>query len=464
MFQHVKQYRQRHGLTQEALSDLMGVNPKFIYCLERNRARVKNHDGQQVVFTPQEKDVLSFLFGTDPKTPDFFNTLPTLTSQDFTKIRNGRKMATVSWMIGISASQWSLVESGKSKEDQPHIRRWYTLLLMVHFPEYFANLTPTHEVPMVKAQVCNVASVVPNVASEPVMLPANVASEPTNTTGTVINTKDLLPFTYGDYPIRCSMIDGEPWWVLRDVCAATWYTHVEHATALIEREDLQKLHTLSPQGTMQPTLFVNEPGLYQFLSRTQTEGTRPFQRWLFKEVLPSIRKTGGYQLQQIPQTTDPLSQVLMIGQALQTIAEQMQIQASEISSLKEQVSKVNYLEVSKTDRSEVLEIVQSEVLESKLKEKQEQKIHYRKRKELEQRIAELGWAVVKRHGGNHGEVIKSVNKRIKAALRGVYGYAIARERYTDDDFALAYQVVAMAQKDFDDFPKQGEINFDGDAA
>jgi prophage antirepressor-like protein len=185
----------------------------------------------------------------------------------------------------------------------------------------------------------NVASVVPNVACEPVMLPANVASKPTATTGTVINTKDLLPFTYGDYPIRCSMIDGEPWWVLRDVCAATGYIFVGNATALIEREDLQKIHTLSPQGTMQPTLFVNEPGLYQFLSRTQTEGTRPFQRWLFKEVLPSIRKTGQYQL--TPQAQiDPIDAAILSLQRIKQI-ETMQVeQQKRQAELEQQIKQI----------------------------------------------------------------------------------------------------------------------------
>jgi len=455
MFQHIKQYRKDHGLTQEALGELLGMNPKFVYCLEKNRARVGD-----LVYTSQEFKVLHLLFGDTPKTPDFFNGLPTITGQDLIDIRKARKLTQeqAGDLIGISGTHWGAIESGKSKEDLPHVRRWYTLLLMANLPEYFSDLTLQHESPVVEAQVCNVASVDHNVASEPVMLPVNVASDD------FAEQPGLIPFAYGSQKVRVKWIDGEPWWVLRDVCAAIGYTHVEHAPALIEREDLQKLHTLSPQGTMQPTLFVNEPGLYQFLSRAQTDGTRPFQRWLFKEVLPSIRKTGQYQPQQIQAPADPLSQVLMIGQALQTIAQQMQVQASEISSLKEQVSRVNYLEVALPDRSEVLEIVQSEVLEAKLKEKQEQKIHYRKRKELEKRIADLGWAVVKQHGGNHGEVIKSVNKRIKAALRGVYGYAIARERYTDDDFALAYQVVAMAEKELKDFPKQGEINFDGDAA
>lgn len=453
MFQHVKQYRQRYGLTQEALSDLMGVNPKFIYCLERNRARVKNHDGQQVVFTPQEEDVLSFLFGTTPKTPDFFNTLPTLTAQDFAKIRNGRKMATVSWMIGISASQWSLVESGKSKEDQPHIRRWYTLLLMVHFPEYFANLTPAHEAPMVEAQACNVASVVPNVASEPVMLPANVASED------FADQPGLIPFAYGSQKVRVKWIDGEPWFMLSDVCRAIGYQSIEHASKLVRENALQKVQFTDALNRVQYANFISEPGLYQFLTRARVPAVEPFQDWVFDHVLPSIRKTGGYQPQQIQNPADPFQSIGMIGQALQTIAQQMQIQEQKIAHLEQTVRNVSYLEVSKTDRSDVVEIVKGELEEEKLK----QKVHYRKRKDLEKRASEVGWDAIERIGGKHGDYIKAINRRIKKALAGVYGYAIARERYTDEDFALAYQVIAMVEKEIKDFPHQGQIDFGGAA-
>lgn len=454
MFQHVKQYRQRYGLTQEALGELMGMNPKFIYCLEKNRARVGD-----LVYTPQEAAVLHLLFGDTPKTPDFFHGLPTITGKDLIDIRKARKLTQeqAGEVIGISGTHWGAIESGKSKEDLPHVRRWYTLLLMANLPEYFQAptvLTPAPEAP-------NVASVVPNVACEPVMLPVNVASDD------FADQPGLIPFAYGDQKVRVKWIDGEPWFMLSDVCKAVGYGSPHKAYPLIRENDRKSFPIIDAMGRTQEAVFISERGMSQFFLRARVPAVEPFQDWVFDEVLPSIYKTGQYQVnqpQQIQAPADPLSQVLMIGQALQTIAEQMQVQASEISSLKEQVSKVNYLEVSKTDRSEVLEIVQSEVLESKLKEKQEQKIHYRKRKELEKRVSELGWAVIKQHGGNHGEVIKGVNKRIKAALRGVYGYAIARERYSDDDFALAYQVVAMAEKELNDFPKQGEINFDGDAA
>lgn len=464
MFQHIKQYRKDHGLTQEALGELLGMNPKFVYCLEKNRARVGD-----LVYTPQEFNVLHLLFGDTPKTPEFFNGLPTITGQDLIDIRKARKLTQeqAGEIIGISGTHWGAIEAGKSKEDLPHVRRWYTLLLMANLPEYFQAstvLTPEPEItvvedsPNVACEVPNVACEVPNVACEPVMLPVNVASDD------FADQPGLIPFAYGQQKVRVKWIDGEPWFMLSDVCKAVGYGSPHKAYPLIRENDRKSFPIIDSMGRTQEAVFISERGMSQFFLRARVPAVEPFQDWVFDEVLPSIRKTGQYQSQQIQNPADPFQSIGMIGQALQTIAQQMQIQEQKIAHLEQAAQKINYLEVALPDRSEVLEIVQSEVLEAKLKEKQEQKIHYRKRKELEKRIADLGWAVIKQHGGNHGEVIKSVNKRIKAALRGVYGYAIARERYTDDDFALAYQVVAMAEKELKDFPKQGEINFDGDAA
>lgn len=461
MFQHVKQYRKQYKLTQEALGELLGMNPKFIWNLEKHKPRM-TLNGKQVVYSPQEETLLNILFGDTPKAPDFYQGLPTLTGKDLYSIRKQKKLTQdqAGEIIGISGTQWGAIESGKSKEDSPNVRRWYTLLLMANLQEYFQhndNLTPAHETPMVE--------VVPGIASESdyVKIADWIAEKPQVKDPEIID-KSLIPFAYGSQKVRVKWIDGEPWFMLSDVCKAIGYQSIEHASKLVRESAMQKVQVTDNLSRVQSANFISESGLYQFLTRARVPSVEPFQDWVFDEVLPSIRKTGQYQAPQIQPVSDPLSQVAMIGQALQTIAQQMQIQQEKIAFLEQATQSISYLEVSKTDRSEVLEIVQTEVLEAKRQEKQEQKLHYRKRKELEKRISDLGWSVVKQHGGNHGEIIKSLNKRIKAALRGVYGYAIARERYTDDDFVLAYQVVSMAEKELNDFPKQGEINFDGDAA
>lgn len=443
MFQHVKQYRKDHGLTQEALGELLGMNAKFVYCLEKHKPRIG-----QLVYTPQEEKVLNLLFGDTPKAPEFYGGLPTITGQDLIDIRKARKLTQeqAGDLIGISGTHWGAIESGKSKEDLPHVRRWYTLLLMANLPEYFnSDLTPEPEAPMVE--------VLPNVASEPVMLPANVASDD------FADQPGLIPFAYGSQKVRVKWIDNKPWFMLTDVCRAIGYKSIQHAIGLIRERDIRKVECIDSFGRVQLANFVSQPGMSQFFLRARVPAVEPFENWVFDELLPSVYETGRYQPQQTQIPTDPFQSIGMIGQALQTIAQQMQIQEQKIAHLEQTVQNVSYLEVSKTDRSDVVEIVKGELEEEKAK----QKVHYRKRKALVKRVSEVAWKAIERTGGSHKDVIMTINKRIKKALAGAYGYAISRERYTDDDFDMAYRVIAVCESEIKDFPQQGQIDFGGAA-
>ena len=56
-----------------------------------------------------------------------------------------------------------------------------------------------------------------------------------------------------------------------------------------------------------PLKYVAESGLYRILNRTNSPKARPFERWVTKEVLPSIRKTGSYQVKPLLDTSDPIA-------------------------------------------------------------------------------------------------------------------------------------------------------------
>jgi prophage antirepressor-like protein len=270
----------------------------------------------------------------------------------------------------------------------------------------------------------------------------------------------LIPFAYGSQKVRVKWIDNEPWFMLSDVCRAIGYGSPHKAVALIREDDRKTLPVIDSLGRAQDAMFISERGMSQFFLRARVPAVEPFQDWVFDEVLPSIRKTGQYQAQPQLELNNPLSHLAAIGQAFQTIAQQMQIQEQKIANLEQAAQQVKYLEIAKTDRSEVLEILHSELVEQKAKDRIEQLNHYRQRKELEKRVSDVAWLAVKAHGGDHGDIIKETNKRIKMAIRGAHGYAIGRERYQDQDFIMAYQVVAMIEKEIGDFPSQGKIDFD----
>jgi prophage antirepressor-like protein len=152
-----------------------------------------------------------------------------------------------------------------------------------------------------------------------------------------ISDQGLMPFAYGSEKVRVKMVDGEPWFCLRDVCGAVGYNWFGDAPSLIDEEGLEKFHTLTSGGE-QFILFVSEPGLYQFLARAKAESIKPFQNWLFKEVLPSIRKTGGYQTPQSP--IDPLDAIILSLTEIKAVKAQQAQMAAMIESQQQQIKQI----------------------------------------------------------------------------------------------------------------------------
>ena len=109
---------------------------------------------------------------------------------------------------------------------------------------------------------------------------------------------------------------GEPWFVAKDVCDILELTNP--AVALQSLDDDEKTNLSNSYVWSEPgrrPLIISEPGLYRLVIRSRKPEAKEFQRWVTHEVLPQIRKTGGY----IP-TTDAdddmtiLAKAVMIGQ------------------------------------------------------------------------------------------------------------------------------------------------------
>jgi len=93
--------------------------------------------------------------------------------------------------------------------------------------------------------------------------------------------------------VRTVLKDGEPWFVAADVCRALEIGDTHKA---VERlDDDEKGRSLIPTlGGEQELLIVNEPGLYTLVLGSRKQEARAFKRWITHEVIPSIRKHGGY--------------------------------------------------------------------------------------------------------------------------------------------------------------------------
>ena len=112
---------------------------------------------------------------------------------------------------------------------------------------------------------------------------------------------EIQTYTSTEFGSIRTMTDekGEPWFVGKDVAEVLGY---ERATKAIQdhvdEDDKDAVPVQDSIGRMQNTPIINESGLYSLILSSKLPGAKKFKRWVTSEVLPSIRKTGGYHLPQ----------------------------------------------------------------------------------------------------------------------------------------------------------------------
>jgi prophage antirepressor-like protein len=88
-------------------------------------------------------------------------------------------------------------------------------------------------------------------------------------------------------------IDGEPWFVAAEVCALLDIKNVSDAISSLD--DDEKTTSVIPRGSRRVlSNLINESGLYNLIFKSKKPSAKAFRKWVTKEVIPTIRKTGGY--------------------------------------------------------------------------------------------------------------------------------------------------------------------------
>ena len=93
--------------------------------------------------------------------------------------------------------------------------------------------------------------------------------------------------------VRVVDVNGEPWFVAKDVCECLELGNPRTSIALLD-EDEKGVHTMDTPGGAQEMSIVSEAGLYSLILRSRKPEAKAFKRWITHEVLPAIRKHGGY--------------------------------------------------------------------------------------------------------------------------------------------------------------------------
>jgi prophage antirepressor-like protein len=90
--------------------------------------------------------------------------------------------------------------------------------------------------------------------------------------------------------------DGNPWFVLRDVCSALGLLNPTNVYKRLHPDDLARVYLISSRSEGRLTPIISEAGLYDLIVRSDKPDARVFQRWIVIEVILSIRRTGSCQL------------------------------------------------------------------------------------------------------------------------------------------------------------------------
>jgi prophage antirepressor-like protein len=142
---------------------------------------------------------------------------------------------------------------------------------------------------------------------------------------------DIQIFNSPDFgDIRTVTIDGEPWFVGKDVAEALGYAKPLGAVSThVEKDDSLKRGLMDSLGREQETIFINESGLYALIFGSKLDSAKKFKKWVTSEVLPAIRKNGSYTM---PISTN--DKIMLLAQGHMELQQEVDSIKKDMESLK----------------------------------------------------------------------------------------------------------------------------------
>lgn len=121
---------------------------------------------------------------------------------------------------------------------------------------------------------------------------------------------DLQIFNNEEFgEIRALEIDGQPWFIGKDVAVALGYSNTRDAIKKHVDADDKGVANCDTLGGRQKMTIINESGLYSLILGSDLESAKKFKHWVTSEVLPSIRKTGSYETPKVKEHRETLASV-----------------------------------------------------------------------------------------------------------------------------------------------------------
>ncbi|HCT7700293.1 TPA: BRO family protein [Staphylococcus aureus] len=142
----------------------------------------------------------------------------------------------------------------------------------------------------------------------------------------------LQTFNFEELPVRTLEIDGEPYFVGSDIAKILGYQKPQNAIAT--HVDLEDKTTTLIQGIgsnyKSNAVIINESGLYSLIFSSKLENAKRFKRWVTSEVLPTLRKTGAYQV-----PSDPMQALRLMFEATEETKQEIKNVKDDVIDLKE---------------------------------------------------------------------------------------------------------------------------------
>lgn len=115
--------------------------------------------------------------------------------------------------------------------------------------------------------------------------------------------------------IRVEEIGENPWFIARDVCSVLGLSNVTETLKRLDEDELSNTEVIDSIGRKQQVYIINESGLYNLILQSRKPGAKRFKKWITSEVIPSIRKNGGYIAGQEKMSDDELmAKALLVAQ------------------------------------------------------------------------------------------------------------------------------------------------------
>lgn len=142
--------------------------------------------------------------------------------------------------------------------------------------------------------------------------------------------QELQTFNFEELPVRTLEVDGEPYFIGKDVADILGYANGRDALSKhVDAED--KLPSqIATAGQNRNVTIINESGLYSLIFSSKLENAKRFKRWVTSEVLPTLRKTGAYQV-----PSDPMQALRLMFEATEQTKQEIKNVKDDVIDLKE---------------------------------------------------------------------------------------------------------------------------------